>query len=102
MTDYKGLCRELVWLDQAEPGDYADWKQAWSAAIERARAALAEPVPEMPQPIPVSERWPEFSDCDSAERVWCWSWAIGTWRLSRINRSIHSHWLPVHALPLPS
>ena len=56
----------------------------------------------LPQPIPVSQRWPEFSDCDSAERVWCWSWAIGTWRLSRINQSIHSHWLPAHALPLPT
>lgn len=48
MTDYKGLCRELVWLDQAEPGDYADWRQAWNAAIERARAALTKPEPEGP------------------------------------------------------
>lgn len=54
------------------------------------------------QPVPVSERLPGPKDCDNAERVWCWSWAIGTWRLSRINQSIHSHWLPAHALPLPS
>lgn len=54
-----------------------------------------------PQPVPVSERWPEFSDCDDTDRVWCWNWAIGTWRINRINRSIHSHWLPAHALPLP-
>lgn len=46
MTDYKQLCRELVLLDQAEPSDYANWKYAWNAAIKRARAALAESVPE--------------------------------------------------------
>lgn len=57
---------------------------------------------QQPQPVPVSERWPEFSDCDDLDRVWCWSWAIGTWRLGRINRSIHTHWLPANALPLPS
>lgn len=54
------------------------------------------------QPVPVSERLPGPKDCDNAERVWCWSWAINTWRLNRINQSIHSHWLPAHALPLPS
>ena len=53
-------------------------------------------------PVPVSERWPEFSDCDDAERVWCWSWALETWRLSRIKQSIHTHWLPANALPLPA
>jgi len=79
------------------------------SAIEYARDVLARwgnhpgsPDSSTLQPVPVSERWPEFSDCDYAERVWCWSWAIGTWRLSRINQSIHSHWLPAHALPQPS
>ena len=74
---------------------------AQDAAREAARAVLARWGRPAPQPVPVSERWPEFSDCDNAERVWCWSWAIGTWRLSRINQSIHSHWLPAHALPVP-
>lgn len=55
-----------------------------------------------PQPVPVSERWPEFSDCDNAERVWCWNWRVGAWRLSRIDLGIHSHWLPAHALLVPS
>ena len=43
MTDFRTLCAELVELDQAEPGDYADWRQSWNAAIARARAALAQP-----------------------------------------------------------
>jgi hypothetical protein len=45
MTDFRTLCAELVELDQAEPGDYADWRQSWNAAIARARAALAQPKP---------------------------------------------------------
>jgi hypothetical protein len=52
------------------------------------------------QPVPVSERLPGPGDCDTEGR--CWTWAIGTWRLSRINRSFHTHWLSAHALPLPS
>ena len=45
MTDFRTLCAELVELDQAEPGDYADWRQSWNAAIARARADLAQPEP---------------------------------------------------------
>jgi hypothetical protein len=46
MTDFRALCAELVELDQAEPGDYANWRQNWNAAIARARAALeARPEP---------------------------------------------------------
>jgi hypothetical protein len=48
MADFRALCAELVELDQAEPGDYADWRQQWTAAIKRARAALAQPEPEGP------------------------------------------------------
>jgi hypothetical protein len=55
-----------------------------------------------PEPVPVSETWPEFSDCDDAERVWCFNWALNHWKLSRIKQEVHSHWLPAHALPKPS
>jgi len=48
MTDFRALCAELVELDQAEPGDYANWRQNWNAAIARARAALAQPEPVAP------------------------------------------------------
>ena len=50
MTDFRALCAELVELDQAEPGDYANWRQNWNAAIARARAALAQPEPQGPMP----------------------------------------------------
>ena len=72
MTDFKQLCRELVWLDQAEPGDYADWRYAWNAAIKRARAALAEPEHQrrcIYSPVQIAEcggpcqQGPEHCDC---------------------------------------
>ena len=46
--DFRALCAELVELDQAEPGDYANWRQNWNAAIARARALLAQPEPQGP------------------------------------------------------
>ena len=54
------------------------------------------------EPVAVSERWPEFSDCDQCERVWAWNPVLGHWKLTRLNRSIHTHWLPHHALPVPT
>ena len=132
-TDYRAMCAELaeevehLWSIVRD-----DNNEPHSLAV-CARALLAQPVAEEPrdeelgyqfehepsrkfrraaellqrqhpQPVPVSEQWPEFSDCDDAEHVWCWSaagLAIGTWRLSRINQSIHTHWLPANALPVP-
>ena len=89
-----GEVAELVaWLRRIGPCNDEE-----SANLLRAAELLQRQVL---VPVSVSERWPEFSDCDDADRVWCWSWAIGTWRLSRLNRSIHTHWLPAHALPLP-
>jgi hypothetical protein len=48
MTDFRALCAELVELDQAEPGDYPEWRQSWNAAVARARTALAQPEPAGP------------------------------------------------------
>ena len=101
-TDLCALCEELVdeledWIvcdDEAEIVDV-------HALIDRARAALAED-PVGPTPIPVVERWPEFSDCDPQERVWAWNPVLGHWKLLRINRSVHTHWLPANALPVPA
>ena len=52
-------------------------------------------------PVPVSERWPDFSDCDPQERVWAYHLVLDHWKLSRINWSVHTHWLPANALPTP-
>jgi len=63
--------------------------------LEKARAALA-------QPEPVSERWPEFSDCNPFEAVWAFNPVLDHWKLTRINQTIHTHWLPHWALPMPA
>jgi hypothetical protein len=60
MTDFRALCAELVELDQAEPGDYADWRQSWNAAIARARAALAQPEPENVRDLLLSQKYQTY------------------------------------------
>jgi hypothetical protein len=116
MTDFRALCAELLaQLDDMYPlAEGEDWpvSKAW-AAMERARAELAEP-----QPIPVSERLPEAGDCDAEGRCWWWhpshpesgyqeGWMLrpGDWGTGRYDSDdclAHTHWLPTHALPLPS
>ena len=70
--------------------------------LAAARISLAFWGRPTPQPVAVSERWPEFSDCDPQERVWAWNPVLDHWKLSRINRSVHTHWLPANALPTPA
>lgn len=59
-----------------------------------------------PQPIPVSERLPCLEDCDAEGR--CWFHSVGrTWKDWYLLRAAsatetETHWLPAHALPLPS
>jgi hypothetical protein len=71
----------------------------WAHMVNRAAELLEQ---RHPTPIPVAERWPEFSDCDPQERVWTWNPVLDHWKLSRINRSVHTHWLPANALPVPA
>jgi hypothetical protein len=66
-----------------------------------ARAALARYGRPAIEPVPVSVRWPEFSDCNPFEAVWAFNPVLDHWKLTRINQSIHTHWLPHWALPLP-
>ena len=52
-----------------------------------------------PAPVPVSERLPGPEDCDALGDCWWYSEEYG-WELQgRLGES--THWLPVHALPLP-
>jgi hypothetical protein len=62
-----------------------------------------------PAPVPVSERLPEPEDCDAEGRCWLCGKVEGDWRLLNPKNSgvpqlkyCFSHWLPVHALPIPS
>jgi len=55
-----------------------------------------------PAPVPVSEGWPEFSDCERVnDQTWCFNPLLSHWKLTRIKQGVHTHWLPAHALPLP-
>ena len=178
MTDYKQLCADLIAAWDDLPWHY-DWKgnligladgcQLDDIAVERARAALAEPEPEgptdeeimelmpqqmrddlaaaaralsgfdpdnikaasafriilnrhcvdharavlarwgrpAPQPVPVSERLPEPGDCDAKGMCWWYCAPAERWLrcgIPKPDRSshVHTHWLPAHALPLPS
>ena len=93
------------------------WNESWRAGAEDqsavnevglaefrliARAVHARFGRPAVQPVPVSDRWPEFSDCDQCERVWVWNPILEHWKLTRLNRSIHTHWLPHWALPVPT
>ncbi len=73
-----------------------------SELIAFARAVLARWGGAAVQPVPVSDGWPEFSDCDDFERVYCFNPVLEHWKLNKINPSIHTHWLPHWALPVPA
>ena len=79
-----------------------DYSNHWGRELEMMRAAITADRARalLAQPVAVSERWPEFSDCDPQERVWAWNPVLDHWKLSRISRS-HTHWLPANALPIP-
>jgi len=52
-------------------------------------------------PIPVSERLPGDGDLDDQGTCWMWNPVNFYYCLCRPDPSVHSHWLPAHALPLP-
>jgi hypothetical protein len=98
-TDFRALCEEL--LDELEL--WSSWHDATDLK-DRAGSALHFALTEQPvgpTPIPVAERWPEFSECDPQERVWAWNPLLEHWKLSRIKPSVDTHWLPANALPVP-
>jgi hypothetical protein len=84
-----------------EPAEHHGW---WSA-IEWAEQRYARPTI---TPISVSERLPGAEDCDANGRCWAWNpeslwWDY--WLPKFINMNAddpYTHWLPFHALPLPS
>jgi hypothetical protein len=84
----------------------------WARYIRRAADLLQHHQP--PQPVPVGERLPRPEDCDAEGRCWWFNLgipgalnsytAISSWRLCRMlnGKPMCSHWLPAHALPIPS
>jgi Lar family restriction alleviation protein len=80
-----------------------------------ARAALARWGTAAPQPILVSERLPEAGDCDAEGMVWAWRiyksddddddgdfWMQVPAEWLPLWTRCWTHWLPAHALPLPT
>ena len=60
-----------------------------------------------PVPVAVSDRRPQPEDCDAEGRCWLHLPDMATeplWRLTdpALRSRYHTHWLPAHALPLPS
>jgi hypothetical protein len=77
------------------------------AAIAADRARFGRPTP---QPVPVSERLPGPEDCDEEGRCWVFDPCDRGWWCYREalpsdgdpDPSIHTHWLPHWALPMPA
>jgi hypothetical protein len=69
--------------------------------IDLVRRALARWGRPAIEPVPVNERLPGPEDCDLFERVWAFNPVLDHWKVTRINQSIHTHWLPYWALPVP-
>lgn len=69
-----------------------------------ALAVLARWGDQPPRPIPLSERLPTEADCDQLGRCWLISsLSQGRWNLDHFTPDwFYTHWLPHHALPLPS
>ena len=63
ITDFRALCAELIQLDDEKPSEYAGavtyetWRQQWNAALDRARAALAQPAPPAAGEVGELVRW---------------------------------------------
>lgn len=107
-TDFRALCAELVetW-DATADFNFNDFGHAAADIVDRARADLATPPPEVLRPIPVSERLPGPGE-------WVWHCYIGVrfWIHGRYNgrqffigdgpkSQPATHWLPANALPHP-
>jgi hypothetical protein len=67
--------------------------------VARAADLLAQ---RHPTPVPVSKRLPGPEDCDAEGTCWAWHGTATSWGLFRLDPTVHSHWLPAHALPLPA
>jgi hypothetical protein len=92
-------------LEEMDP-DVHGWrrcfkKEEFGASI---RAALAHWRRPAIKPVSVSERLPGPEDCDAEGRCWWWDEDDDMWRLSEHRPCILccTHWLPWHALPVPS
>jgi hypothetical protein len=76
-------------------------------AAQRVKRAADLLQHQHPQPVAVSERLPVPEDCDAEGLCWWWCSPAERWLRCGIPRpdptsQIHTHWLPAHALPVPT
>jgi hypothetical protein len=92
--------KELTWRHTCEIGDLGV-----GIAVEDApafiRAALARYARPTTEPVPVAERLPGPEDCDEDGFCWFWNLQWERWRAGWQDDEC-THWLPHHALPLPT
>jgi hypothetical protein len=106
---------ELVqqWLSEGRHQDYCSATRHAIAQAARWGNHPGSPDSSTPQPVPVSERLPGPGDCDAEGRCWWWYPEVpdktyGYWAYEddavpeRALNEQPLHWLPAHALPLPS
>ena len=80
----------------------------WELEIRKARAVIAAVRARWPlaaiEPVPVSKRLPGEGDCDPSFQCWWFTPSEEKWILWPIKWAGPecSHWLPHHALPLPT
>ena len=67
--------------------------------IKRALELWGRPVI---KPVPVAERLPGAEDLDDQGTCWMWHPVNYHYCLCRPDPSVHTHWLPHHALPVPT
>jgi hypothetical protein len=109
-----GEVKELVdWLNAsarewADLGEYDEGSKCHRAAdilTRHARPTI--------KPVPVAERLPGPEDCDAEGRCWWLTLAVADggrggystfWELTTFKAAVRcaSHWLPHHALPVPT
>lgn len=91
-----------IGIGEYEPETGCAIEASGSELIAFARAVLARWGRPAPQPVPVSKRLPGPEDCDAeGECYWFDPEGSGAWYQDTYQGN-YTHWLPAHALPLPS
>ena len=110
MTDFRALCAELnkwvIELAASHPNLSDSGIAKVNELFDRTVAALAQPEPQ--GPVPVAERLPVPEDCDAEGRCYAWDgywWLVFSAVLEEDDTGAgdgYTHWLPHHALPVPT
>lgn len=100
-------------IDQS--GEPQSWRTYARAILARWGNHPGSPDSSTLQPVPITERLPEPEDCDGEGNVWAWRrfdpegvmdngdfWCLASCEWLGDEDSGFTHWLPAHALPVPS